>query len=87
MITNYSENKGTALLTVDQRRWLDLKGRIKLSQPLHIPPRPENSRIRGFVFDITQNKMFKRLSAFFVLLNCALLSIPVCINYYFFSIN
>ena len=54
MITNYSENKGTALLTVDQRRWLDLKGRIKLSQPLHIPPRPENSRIRGFVFDITQ---------------------------------
>lgn len=26
VITNYSENKGTALLTVDQRRWLDLKG-------------------------------------------------------------
>ena len=32
--------QGTALLTVDQRRWLDLKGRIKLAQPLHIPPRP-----------------------------------------------
>lgn len=28
------------MLTVDQRRWLDLKGRIKLAQPLHIPPRP-----------------------------------------------
>ena len=27
-------------MTVDQRRWLDLKGRIKLNQPLHIPPRP-----------------------------------------------
>ena len=40
VIANYSENKGTALLTVDQRRWLDLKGRIKLAQPLHIPPRP-----------------------------------------------
>uniref|UniRef100_A0A1I8FDD4 Ion_trans domain-containing protein n=1 Tax=Macrostomum lignano TaxID=282301 RepID=A0A1I8FDD4_9PLAT len=26
--------------TVDQRRWLDLKGRIKLTQPLRIPPRP-----------------------------------------------
>ena len=32
--------KGTALLTVDQRRWLDLKGRLKIAQPLHIPPRP-----------------------------------------------
>jgi hypothetical protein len=27
-------------LTFIQRRWLDLKGRIKLAQPLHIPPRP-----------------------------------------------
>lgn len=76
VITNYSENKGTALLTVDQRRWLDLKGRIKLSQPLHIPPRPDNSPFRAFIFDITQNKKFKRFSAFIVLLNCALLSIP-----------
>uniref|UniRef100_A0A1I8JS47 Ion_trans domain-containing protein n=1 Tax=Macrostomum lignano TaxID=282301 RepID=A0A1I8JS47_9PLAT len=41
---NYSENKGTALLTVDQRRWLDLKGRIKLTQPLRIPPRPNVPR-------------------------------------------
>ena len=36
----YPLPQGTALLTVDQRRWLDLKGRIKLAQPLHIPPRP-----------------------------------------------
>ncbi|VDN11503.1 unnamed protein product [Dibothriocephalus latus] len=43
VIANYKENKGTALLTVDQRRWLDLKGRIKLTQPLHIPPRPSMS--------------------------------------------
>ena len=77
VITNYSENKGTALLTVDQRRWLDLKGRIKLAQPLHIPPRPENSRLRAFVFDITQHKQFKRFSAFLVFLNCLLLSVPV----------
>jgi sodium leak channel non-selective protein len=76
VITNYSENKGTALLTVDQRRWLDLKGRIKLAQPLHIPPRPENSKFRAFIFDITQHKYFKRLSAFVVLLNCGLLSVP-----------
>jgi hypothetical protein len=78
VITNYSENKGTALLTVDQRRWLDLKGRIKLAQPLHIPPKPDNSKFRAFIFDITQHKTFKRLSAVLVLLNCALLSVPVC---------
>jgi hypothetical protein len=65
------------LLTVDQRRWLDLKGRIKLAQPLHIPPRPENSKIRAIMFDITQHKQFKRFSAFLVFLNCLLLSVPV----------
>lgn len=33
-------SKGTALLTVDQRRWEDLKSRLKIAQPLHLPPRP-----------------------------------------------
>lgn len=63
-------------MTVDQRRWLDLKGRIKLAQPLHIPPRPENNKFRAFIFEITQHKNFKRFSAFLVLLNCGLLSVP-----------
>ncbi|UJR35694.1 hypothetical protein I4U23_028443 [Adineta vaga] len=76
VIANYSENKGTALLTVDQRRWLDLKGRIKLVQPLRTPPRPENNKFRSYVFDITQNKLFKKSSAVLVLLNCALLYKP-----------
>jgi len=64
------------LLTVDQRRWLDLKGRIKLVQPLRIPPRPENSKFRSYVFDITQDKSFKKSSAVLVLFNCALLYKP-----------
>ncbi|CAF0823088.1 unnamed protein product [Rotaria sp. Silwood1] len=76
VIANYSENKGTALLTVDQRRWMDLKGRIKLAQPLRTPPRPENSKFRSYVFDITQNRLFKKSSAVLVLLNCALLYKP-----------
>ncbi|CAF3639514.1 unnamed protein product [Adineta steineri] len=80
VIANYSENKGTALLTVDQRRWLDLKGRIKLAQPLRTPPRPENSKFRSYVFDITQNKLFKKSSAVLVLLNCALLYKPWKVN-------
>ncbi len=76
VIANYSENKGTALLTVDQRRWMDLKGRIKLAQPLRTPPRPENSKFRSYVFDITQNRLFKKSSAVLVLFNCALLYKP-----------
>ncbi|CAF1039990.1 unnamed protein product, partial [Didymodactylos carnosus] len=63
VIANYSENKGTALLTVDQRRWMDLKGRIKLVQPMRTPPRPENSTFRSYVFGITQHKAFKKASA------------------------
>ena len=46
VIANYRENKGTALLTVDQMRWSDLKKRLKIAQPLHVPPKPENSRIQ-----------------------------------------
>ncbi|CAF1362403.1 unnamed protein product [Rotaria sp. Silwood1] len=76
VIANYSENKGTALLTVDQRRWMDLKGRIKLAQPLRRPSRPENNKFRSYIFDITQNQLFKKSSAILVLLNCALLYKP-----------
>ncbi|VUZ56904.1 unnamed protein product, partial [Hymenolepis diminuta] len=91
VIANYSENKGTALLTVDQRRWLDLKGRIKLTQPLHIPPRPKLRpepgqaqistettflRFRCLVYDITQHIAFKRAFAILVLLNSGLLYCP-----------
>ncbi|CAF4143370.1 unnamed protein product, partial [Rotaria sordida] len=80
VIANYSENKGTALLTVGQRRWMDLKGRIKLAQPLNRPPRPENNKFRSYVFDITQNRLFKKSSAVLVLLNCALLYKPWKVN-------
>ena len=54
----YRENKGTALLTVDQMRWSDLKKRLKIAQPLHVPPKPENNRFQVrhsdlIEFDIT----------------------------------
>ncbi|KAK2190821.1 hypothetical protein NP493_67g04004 [Ridgeia piscesae] len=76
MIASYMENKGTALLTVDQKRWLDLMGRIKLAQPLHIPPRPDKSQFRAVMYDITQYIMFKRGVAALVLANCSLLAVP-----------
>jgi hypothetical protein len=83
VIANYSENKGTALLTVDQRRWCDLKKRLKIAQPLHLPPRPDGHAVRAFAYDITQNIWFKRFIAMAVLLNSALL----CIRVYTFFRN
>lgn len=77
VIANYSENKGTALLTVDQRRWCDLKKRLKIAQPLHLPPRPDGRKFRAFVYDITQHIAFKRFVAFVVLINSLLLCVTV----------
>lgn len=108
VIANYSENKGTALLTVDQRRWwaasivyrrwlscdidvdlriyrcvfvlkrrCDLKKRLKIAQPLHLPPRPYGKKFRAFIYDITQNIYFKRFIALMVLVNSALLCVSV----------
>ncbi|KAG1701408.1 Sodium leak channel non-selective protein [Nymphon striatum] len=75
VIANYSENKGTALLTVDQRRWCDLKKRLKIAQPLHLPPRPETSKFRAYIYDITQHIAFKRFIAVSVLGNSGLLCV------------
>jgi len=75
VIANYSENKGTALLTVDQRRWCDLKKRLKIAQPLHLPPRPDGHRFRAFIYDITQNIYFKRFIALTVIVNSSLLCV------------
>lgn len=75
VIANYSENKGTALLTVDQRRWCDLKKRLKIAQPLHLPPRPDGRAFRASIYDITQNIVFKRFIAGMVLINSSLLCV------------
>ncbi|KRX67479.1 Sodium leak channel non-selective protein [Trichinella sp. T9] len=86
VIANYSENrgfrndiflKGTALLTVDQRRWNDLKSRLKMAQPLYVPPRPpESSKIRKFLYDLSMSQYFKRFFTICVLLNSMLLFVP-----------
>ncbi len=75
VIANYGENKGTALLTVDQRRWCDLKKRLKIAQPLHLPPRPDHHRARAIIYDITQHIVFKRAIAILVLANSSLLCV------------
>uniref|UniRef100_A0A8D2ZQS2 Sodium leak channel NALCN n=1 Tax=Scophthalmus maximus TaxID=52904 RepID=A0A8D2ZQS2_SCOMX len=77
VIANFNENKGTALLTVDQRRWEDLKSRLKIAQPLHLPPRPEDGGFRAKMYDITQHPFFKRGIAVLVLAQSVLLSVKV----------
>ncbi|KAI6220279.1 Sodium leak channel non-selective protein [Aphelenchoides besseyi] len=77
VIANYTENRGTALLTVDQRRWHDLKARLKMAQPLHVPPKPaESAVLRRRLYELTMSRTFNKLFAFLVLLNSCTLLVP-----------
>lgn len=62
---NNDDLQGTALLTVDQRRWHDLKARLKMAQPLHVPPKPaESAKLRTRLYEITLSKWFKQVRCF-----------------------
>ncbi|VDP12012.1 unnamed protein product [Onchocerca flexuosa] len=77
VIANYTENRGTALLTVDQRRWHDLKARLKMAQPLHVPPKPaESAKLRIRLYEITLSRWFKQVFAILVVINSVTLFIP-----------
>lgn len=55
----------------------DLKKRLKIAQPLHLPPRPNKRKVRAFAYDVTQNLSFKRIIAIVVLVNSGLLAVTV----------
>jgi len=55
----------------------DLKKRLKIAQPLHLPPRPDRRKFRAFIYDITQKIHFKRFFAVIVLINSCLLCVSV----------
>ncbi|CAI4226086.1 unnamed protein product [Auanema sp. JU1783] len=77
VIANYTENRGTALLTVDQRRWHDLKARLKMAQPLHVPPKPpESAKLRCYLYDLTLHPWFKRAFVILVIVNSFTLYVP-----------
>ncbi|CAI5445372.1 unnamed protein product [Caenorhabditis angaria] len=81
VVANYTENRGTALLTVDQRRWHDLKARLKMAQPLHVPPKPpESAKLRCYLYDLTTSRWFKQLFAALVVINSFTLVIPWNVN-------
>ena len=70
IVMNFNENKGIALLTVDQRRWQDLKKRLRLAQPLHLAPRPRKEGFRAVLFDATQSKIYKVIDICLVVITC-----------------
>ncbi|KAH7963054.1 hypothetical protein HPB52_019378 [Rhipicephalus sanguineus] len=47
----------------------------KIAQPLHLPPRPDHHKLRAFIYDITQNLLFKRAIAMLVMANSSLLCV------------
>ena len=75
VVNNFNENKGTALLTVDQRRWEDLRKRLRLAQPLHLPLRPDDSPVRSRLYDFLQSSLYGRVNVVLVVLNCATLAV------------
>ena len=75
IVMNFNENKGIALLTVDQRRWQDLKKRLRLAQPLHLAPRPRKEGIRAILFDATQSKIYKGIEISLVVIICLTVTI------------
>ncbi|VDK39977.1 unnamed protein product [Gongylonema pulchrum] len=71
------QGPGTALLTVDQRRWHDLKARLKMAQPLHVPPKPpESAKLRTRLYELSMSRFFNQVFATLVLINSATLAIP-----------
>jgi sodium leak channel non-selective protein len=69
--------QGTALLTVDQKRWHDLKARLKMAQPLHIPPKPsESATFRRTLYELTMSRPFNQFFTTLVVLNSATLIFP-----------
>jgi hypothetical protein len=69
---------------VDQRRWNDLKARLRMAQPLHVPPKPgESARVRNRVYGWTISRLFKQFYAVLVVLNSATLVVPWFVGFFY----
>ena len=73
IVSNFNENKGTALLTVEQKRWKDLKKKLSLAQPLHLPSRPPMNTLRHKLFEIFIGKKYNRCYGILIIINCSTL--------------
>ena len=60
IVSNYNKNRGIALLTVEQRRFEDLKKRLKLTKVLTEPPRPTVKFYRK-CYDLKRKPWYDRI--------------------------
>ncbi|KAG0308192.1 calcium channel protein [Dissophora globulifera] len=68
--------QGISLLTVEQRRWIDLRRQLRLIKPTATPARPHN-RIRAFCYDLVIEKrgaLWKFMTVILVLNVCLIAS-------------
>ncbi|KAI9318189.1 Ion transport protein-domain-containing protein [Dichotomocladium elegans] len=59
VLENFSHRSGSAYLTVDQRRWRDLKKLLNQIRPLQRPNRPPTTPIRKWCFSLVDDKNSK----------------------------
>ena len=66
---------GISLLTVEQRRWIDLRRQLRLIKPTATPARPENP-IRAFCYDMVIKKkgLLWRIMTVILVLNVCLIA-------------
>lgn len=71
VIENFTKRNGTAYLTSDQRRWLDLKKLLNQFRPAKRPKTVPEDRIRKLCFNLTVEKRgkFYRFMTFVISLN------------------
>ncbi|KAI8319107.1 hypothetical protein GQ54DRAFT_265895, partial [Martensiomyces pterosporus] len=88
IVANYTQRTGSAFLTTEQRRWLDLKIQLRAIRPPMMPKSVPKSTIRRWCLDCTvkRNTWYTRLIATAVLANCMVLlatysSRPVALLY------
>jgi hypothetical protein len=74
MIQDFRVHSGVALLRIEQRIWIDLKGRLKLLKPKKVPPFGSN-RLRRVLYDLVskRNGWFQILQRVLLLLNVGFL--------------
>ncbi|CAG8439201.1 10106_t:CDS:10 [Funneliformis caledonium] len=70
IISNYQSKSGTAYLTADQKRWIDLKKLLKQITPSKIPKKRPSNNFRALCFDYATEKrgiLSKTMSVIYIL--------------------
>ncbi|CEI93716.1 hypothetical protein RMCBS344292_07945 [Rhizopus microsporus] len=75
VMENFTRRNGSAYLTSDQRRWLDLKKFLNQVRPAKRPKSPPTNKLRKWCFDLTVEKQgfFYKLMTVVVTLNIVFL--------------